>query len=409
MKKKELLKNLKEELKKEFLDDLLPYWTEFAVDEKNGGFVGRATHYSEKVYDADKGGILNARLVWAFSALYKEFRLPELERAAKRAYTYFTKYFLDTEYGGFYWMTDPQGRMIDGRKHIYAQAFSIYGLIEYYSAFGSDEALILSQKTYSLIEEKAFDTVNGGYFEAYNRKWGPIDDVRLSDKDKNAPKGMNTHLHILEAYTALYRYAPEEGVRLKLESLLNIFFDHIVNKQGTSLNNFMEVDWTPSSDLISYGHNIEAGWLMCEAAEVLGDQDLLTKARNIAVSIADHVCENAIDPDGALINEADSKGIHDPNKDWWPQAEAIVGFINAWEITHDDKYLEAAWNVWKAIKAMFIDRENGEWHEKVSRDGKPFIMDKIRSWKAPYHNGRTILEVIRRADKVLSQKKVLEG
>lgn len=409
MKKKDLLKKLSAELKKEFFDDLLPYWTEFALDEKNGGFVGRATHYSEKIYDADKGVILNARLVWAFSALYKEFQLPELEQAATRAYDYFLKFFLDPEYGGFFWMTDHKGTMLDDRKHIYAQAFSVYGLIEYYSAFGVEEALILSQKTYSLIEEHAADKENGGYFEAYNRKWGPIEDVRLSDKDKNAPKGMNTHLHILEAYTSLYRYAPEEELRTRLESLLNIFFDHIVNSTGTSLINFMQVDWAPSSDLVSYGHNIEAAWLMCEAAEVLNDQILLNRAQKIAISITDNVYDNAIDPDGALINEADSKGIHDSNKDWWPQAEAIVGFINAWEISGDEKYLEVSWDIWTAIKDLFIDVENGEWHEKVSRDGKPYIMDKIRSWKAPYHNGRTILEVIRRADKVLTKKKVLEG
>ena len=402
------LDTLRSELQSELTGNILPYWINYVKDEVNGGYVGSITYNNQKVYDAPKGGILAARLTWTFSACYKQLETPELKDAAKRAYDYFKTYFVDNQEGGIYWMVDADGKPLDDRKHVYAQAFGIYSLVEYYSAFKDRGALNLAFELYQLIEKYAIDSENGGYFEAYNRYWEPNDDVRLSEKDENEPKSMNTHLHLLEAYANLYRYTPNEEIKGKLSSLIDIFCDYIINKEGTSLINFMGVDWTPKSDIISYGHNIETSWLLYEAAEILGDTFKLDRVIPLSISLATAVLENGIDTDGGLLNEADSAGIIDSDKDWWPQAEAVVGFLNAYELSGNEVFLNASVNSWEFIKNHIIDKEYGEWYEKVSREGIPYkTMDKVRSWKCPYHNSRTVLEVLHRFEKRQQQNRDL--
>ncbi|GAB5409838.1 MAG: cellobiose 2-epimerase [Balneolaceae bacterium] len=396
-----LLTKLKKEMEQEFNVDLAPYWTKYAIDEINGGFIGQVTYDNQKNYGANKGVILNARLLWAFSATCKRFITADLRKSADRAYNYLIKYFLDKEYGGFYWIVGAKGNIIDDRKHIYAQAFCIYGLVEYYSLTKKRQALKLAYDIFHLIENKASDSENGGYFEAYNRKWELNGDVRLSDKDENEPKSMNTHLHILEAYTNLYRFAPNERLKVRLEELIHIFCDNIISIDETILINFMDVDWTPKSDIISFGHNIEASWLLLEAAEVLGKPELIVRIKGVAINLSNAVLKNGIDIDGGLLNEASSTALIDPNKDWWPQVEAIIGFLNSYEISREVKFVKAAVNSWEFIKCFMKDKEYGEWYEKVSRNGTPFSkMDKVRSWKGPYHNMRAVIEVIERVERI---------
>lgn len=398
-----LLTKLKTEMEQEFNNDLAPYWTKYAIDEVNDGFIGQVTYDNQKNYSANKGVILNARLLWAFSATCKRFNTPDLKKSAKRAYEYLIEYFLDKEYGGFYWILDAKGNIVDDRKHIYAQAFCIYGLVEYYSLTRDRQALKLAYDVFHLIENKATDSENGGYFEAYNRKWELNGDVRLSDKDENEPKSMNTHLHILEAYTNLYRFAPNEKLKVRLEELVHIFCDNIISADESMLVNFMDVDWTPKSDVISFGHNIEASWLLLEAAEVLAKPMLIERIKKVALNLSNAVLKYGIDVDGGLLNEANPNptSIIDPNKDWWPQVEAIIGFLNSYELSREVKFLEAAVNSWEFIKCFMMDEEYGEWYEKVSRKGTPFSkMDKIRSWKGPYHNMRVVIEVIARVERI---------
>ncbi|MEQ9309208.1 MAG: AGE family epimerase/isomerase [Balneolaceae bacterium] len=407
MNERALLKKLKTEMEQEFNDDLVPYWTNHAIDEVNGGFIGQITYDNQKNYDASKGVILNARLLWAFSATCKIYNTPDLKRSAKRAYEYLLKYFLDKEYGGFYWIVNAKGIVEDDRKHIYAQAFCIYGLVEYFSFTKDRQALKLAYDIFHLIENNATDSENGGYFEAYNRKWELNGDVRLSDKDENEPKSMNTHLHILEAYTNLYRFAPNDRLKVRLEELVHIFCDNIISTDETTLVNFMDVDWSPKSDVISYGHNIEASWLLLEAAEVLNQPMLIERIKSVAINLSNAVLKDGVDVDGGLLNEASSTALIDPNKDWWPQAEAIIGFLNAYELSGEVKFLEAAINSWEFIKRFMFDEEYGEWYEKVSRNGTPFSkMDKVRSWKGPYHNMRAVIEIVARVERITKESLV---
>ncbi|HCD53329.1 MAG TPA: N-acyl-D-glucosamine 2-epimerase [Balneolaceae bacterium] len=399
---RDCLRTLKTETRDEFLNNIRPYWLSHSVDEINGGFFGVVNNRNEPDQKADKSAILNARIMWTFSLTYQWLGDTESRQMAERAYNYFTTRFLDKKYGGIYWMLDHKGEVKDPKKHVYVQAFAIYGLVEYYAAFKDPEALDKAKELYHLIENKCSDKEFGGYFEAYSREWDPSDDVRLSSKDKNAPKSMNTHLHVLEAYTNLYRYEPRPELKERLEALIDIFLNHIINKKEASLNCFLDVNWESVAELRSYGHDIETTWLLLEAAEVIEDSDRIRRVEQIIPSVIEQIIKHGLDEDGGLINERKGTHIIDHNKDWWPQAEAMVGFLNVYSVTEDPKYLRAACDSWEFIKTYIIDHKYGEWFEKVNRDGIPYNeLDKIRAWKAPYHNTRAIYEVNRRVDEIL--------
>ncbi len=408
MNKTEILISLKEEFKKELSEGILYYWLNNTIDKKNGGYVGTINSKNIPQYDDPKGGILHSRILWTFAAAYRVFGNEEYKIAADIAYEYLVKHFIDKEYGGTFWLVDAKGNPFEDRKHVYAQAFSIYSLAEYYLAVKDEEALNHAIDLYNLIEKHATDADNGGYFEAFSREWKQTDDVRLSEKDENEPKSMNTHLHVLEGYTNLYRAWPNPQLKEQLTTLVHIFIDKIVNKTSTSMVNFMDLDWTPKSDIISFGHDIETTWLLCEAVNVLDDKSLLEKVNKISISVSKSVISNGVDKDGGLLNEANSSGVTDFDKDWWPQAEAVVGFLNAYEISGNKEFLQAAFNSWAFIKNCLIDYTYGEWYEKVNQAGEPYKeMDKVRSWKGPYHNGRAALEVIERVERIVAANKML--
>jgi len=403
MKIHDILKVLKREVESEYLNNIEPYWYKHSMDDKYGGFFGRIAYNNTPIDDAEKGGILNARILWTFSAAYKIFGTKEAKELAHRAYHYLTDFLFDKKEGGIFWLVNHKGNVSDDRKHVYVQAFAIYGLAEYYSAFGQKEALDYAFQLFNLIEEHCKDSVYGGYFEAYSRNWQPIKDTRLSDKDKNEPKSMNTHLHVLEGYTNLYRFAPTENVEKSLRQLLAIFDEQIFSENKDSLNCFFEEDWTKKSSRISFGHDIEASWLCVESAEVLGIPHWINIFKTIALKVSLKIIL-ATDPDGGIINEITRDKILDDDKDWWPQAEALVGHLNAFEISKNSNFLNASCKSWDFIKAHIIDNKYGDWYEKVNREGKPYSqLDKVRSWKAPYHNSRAMFEVSKRVNLLLEQ------
>ena len=216
---KELL-TLKKEVEQEYLNNIEPYWYLNSQDRLNSGFFGRVAFDNTAIVDSEKGGILNARILWSFSAAYKKFGTSHAAEMAHRAYNYLNDFFFDEKYGGIYWTVDSSGKVSDDRKHVYVQAFAIYGLTEYYSAFGNEVALNQARELYKIIELHSKDAEHGGYFEAYSRDWELIDDVRLSDKDKNEPKSMNTHLHVLEGYTNLYRYTADKDIVVFVKNMM---------------------------------------------------------------------------------------------------------------------------------------------------------------------------------------------
>lgn len=391
------LLQLKQELKEELTHNILPFWMDKMTDDINGGYYGQMTGRNQLISNAHKGGILNARIMWTFSSAALYFNNPLYTQYAKRAKDYAFEHFFDSENGGAYWMLNADGSPADTKKQIYSQAFFIYALVEYYRVTNDAACLDKAIDLFRLIEKYSFDTTQNGYFEAYSKEWVLLEDLRLSEKDANEKKTMNTHLHILEAYTNLYRIWKNEELAKKLKNLIDIFLNKIINSETYHLDLFFDENWNCKSTLFSYGHDIEAAWLLEEAAVVLGNPEVLKKVRDVALKVADAAAEG-VQLNGSIVNEKNSATGHvDTNCDWWPQAEAMVGFFNAYELSKDETYAMKTLAAWEFIKANIIDTEDGEWHWSVSSTGKvDNNNDKAGFWKCPYHNGRMCLELMTR-------------
>ena len=396
---------LKREVQEVLQKNILPFWLKMQ-DMENGGYYGQMKGDGTIVKDANKGGILNARILWSFSAAYRVLGNPEYLQAATRAKDYFVEHFIDPIYGGTYWELDYKGNPLDTKKQFYAIGFAIYGLSEYTRATGDREALNLALSLFNVIEEHSLDQVYNGYIEACTREWGTIADMRLSELDANYPKSQNTHLHIIEPYTNLYQCmkelpeAPDEmrHVECALRNLIDIFCDHILNPQTSHLDLFFENDWTRGAGhLESYGHDIECSWLMHEAALVLADEEVLRKVEPIVRRVA-KASEKGLNADGSMTHEANlDTGYVDADRHWWVQAEAVVGFYNIYQYFHDEDAMEKTLACWQYIKENLIDEELGEWF--WSRDPEGNINrhdDHAGFWKCPYHNSRMCLELIER-------------
>jgi len=389
------LKTIVSELESE-LERILDYWSIHSIDFEYDGFVGEIDRLGKVREQASKGAVLNARILWTYSAAYNHTQNPKYIDLAKKAYDYFIKYFWDSNYGGIIWKVDYLGTPKNKRKQAYAQGFGIYALSEYYRAFKNEEALEFAVKLYELIEEKFKDTVHGGYIEALDYDWSDLTDMRLSKKDINEPKSMNTHLHIIEPYTNLYKVWPNEKLKENIKQLLDLFLSKIINTETGHFNLFFDMKWNVKSSIVSYGHDIEGAWLLTDAAKVLGDKQLIEKVEKAALYLADITLQSGVDKDGGLFHEKNEEHLDD-DKHWWPQAEAMVGFMDAFSISGKEKYFSAMLKSWDFIKTYIVDKEYGEWHWRVNRKGIPKTTDyKVGFWKCPYHNSRALIEMVRR-------------
>ena len=383
---------MKQELEQELLHDILPYWMNNMTDPENGGFYGRIDGHEQIHKQANKGVVLNARILWTFSAAYRLFGDAQYLIVAERAYHYILDHFIDKENGGVYWELDYLGNPVNTRKQVYAQGFALYGFSEFYRATNQKEALEESIKIFRLLEKYAYDPIQGGYIEALNRDWQPIQDMRLSDRDINAPKSMNTHLHIIEPYTNLLRVWRTPELEKAHEQLIQLFCQHIISPKTHHLILFFDEQWNSLSEAVSYGHDIECSWLLYEAAEVLGNEKLLNQIKLTSIAVAEAAYEG-LQADGSLIYETNGKHI-DADRHWWVQAEAVVGSVYAYKISGDEKYLHIAQNGWKYIQKHILDKEKGEWFWSAFPDGKPsYTGDKAGFWKCPYHNARMCMEI----------------
>lgn len=386
-----------DKIEAELKDNILQFWLENTVDEENGGFYGFISRDSTVNPQADKGLVLNTRILWTFSTAFRLYGESRYLEMADRAYRYITRYFTDPQHGGLYWMLDYKGAVKLSKKQVYGQAFAIYAFSEYYRATGDEGALTQAVELFYVLERHSYDPVGKGYIEALARDWSETNENSLSDKDLNAKKSMNTHLHVLEAYTNLYRVWPEPALRDKLRELIAVMLRHIVDNESYHFKLFFDMEWNSQNSHISYGHDIEGSWLIHEAAEVLGEPELLQESINVAVAMAEVTLREGVDEDGGLFNEAEPGKLLDSDKDWWPQAEAVVGFYNAYQLSGASPYLEAARKSWHFIESNLVDKEYGEWIWSVKRDGSPSgNIEKVSPWKCPYHNSRACFEMIER-------------
>ncbi len=391
------MSTMKTEMRECLTDNILHFWLTRMVDRERGGFYGRIDGHGNVDADAEKGAILNARILWAFAAAYRVLGDKAYLEAAQRAKTYILDHFVDKEYGGVYWSLNADGTPRDTKKQTYAIGFTIYGMSELARATGDREALDCALSLYRSIEEHAFDAENDGYIEALTREWQPIADMRLSDKDENGSRTMNTHLHVIEPYTNLYRVAPSEELKERLVNLLHIFTDRLLNTRTRHLDLFFNDTWQGRRDIQSYGHDIEASWLLHETALVLNDKEVLAWMEPYVKQIAVAADEGLL-ADGSMIYEHwDEDDRTDRSLQWWVQCENIIGHVNLWQYFGDRDALDIAHRCWQYVVDHLIDREGGEWHWSINADGTVNRDDdKAGFWKCPYHNTRMCLEIIER-------------
>ncbi|MCX7987810.1 MAG: AGE family epimerase/isomerase [Bacteroidales bacterium] len=397
MTKEEKIAYLVRSAQREVEENILNYWYTNMLDNEQGGFYGSRDFYNRLNAQATKGAVLNSRILWTFSKAYNVFKKDIYLEVARRAYEYLENYFRDPKYDGIYWELDYKGIPINMQKYGYAQGFWMYGLVEYHKASGNREALQTAMHIFSILQEKAFDTRRNGYWEAFARDWSFTQDVRISEKDLNENKTFNTHLHLLEPFTTLYQATQDIRVGEALRNVIELMFDRFYNSSTGHFHLFFDDEWHVKGDLVSYGHDIEGSWLLWEAIQALGTQELKDRYVDRVVQIVEVSALESIDEDGGQFYEGNSGGVVDTDKHWWPQAESVVSFINAWQITGEEKFLEYAYGSWRFIEEKLIDKSLGEWHWKVDRKGNPDT-SQVRAgfWKCPYHNSRACFEIIKR-------------
>lgn len=386
--------NMKEEIKNHLVSAIIPFWKNLRDDEF-GGYYGYMDYDLKLNKKAEKGCILNSRITWFFSNAYTLLKDESLLKEADHGYAFLKDHCIDKENGGIYWSMNYDGTPLDTTKHTYNQAFCIYALSSYYEASGKEEALDLAKELFAMIEEKCTD--DQGYLEAFTRDFKPESNEKLSENGVLAEKTMNTLLHVLEAYTELYRVSKDEAVKERLEWIMDVFVDKVYNPQLKRQEVFFDKNYNSIIDLHSYGHDIETAWLMDRTLEVVNDESYTKKISPITKTLTENIYNVAFDG-RSLSNECD-KGVVDTNRVWWVQAETVVGFLNGYEKDPSKtQYKEAAEATWQFIKDYVIDKRSGsEWFWLVRQDGTPVEGEPIvEPWKCPYHNGRMCMEVMRR-------------
>lgn len=384
--------NLRARVQDELLGNILPFWMRHAVDRTRGGFYGALTNDLHVHNDAPRSAVLCARILWTYAAAYGRYRRPEYLEMAGRARGYLELAFWDKERGGVFWSVDLWGHPLDTRKHTYAQAFAIYGLAEHARATNDAASLRLARLLFDLLDSYAYDEGCGAYVEARAQNWGLTEQVQLSAKEPRSHTSMNTLLHVMEAYSNLLRAWGDERLRERHRRMIELFLDHVLDPATGHFRLFFDGDWRPLSAEVSLGHDIEGSWLLVEAAEVQGDPALLARARAAALVIAAAVYAEGLDADGALRGEERGGA-----RSWWAQAEAAVGFFNAYQLSGEERYARAAAACWEFIERHHVDRVHGDWFKLVRADGLPLLEHpKIGPWECPYHHSRACYELLDR-------------
>jgi len=390
----EQLRQLDQEMSHHLHEELLPYWMSKTINPYFGGFVGRIDGNNQIHYDAPKGVILNARILWSFSAAYRIFGNPEYLEMAKKSFKELEERFWDPIHGGLYWMVNADGSILEAKKHSYAQAFSLYGYSEYYRITKNEQALGKAIALFNLLNDHAYLKEDKAYYEAFSRDWVPLKDVRLSEKDALEFRSTNTHLHLLEAYTNLYRVWENPQLATRLGELIDVF-DHIIYKPDSGYYySFFDEQWKPKSELYSFGHDIETIWLLSDAVALVGTSEQQERNKAIVVKVAHTILSNGMSESGALYNVGSKGHIQDTDHHWWAQVEAMIGFVHAYSLTKDERFIDVTMQLWEFIKTYLIDNVQGEWFFRVNRSGVPYLEeDKVSEWKCPYHTTRACLEI----------------
>lgn len=381
-----------EEIKSELVNHIIPFWSKLE-DNENGGFYGFMDSNLKLDKNAPKGVILHSRILWFYSNCYLTLKDKACLEKARHAFDFMYKYCVDREFGGVYWLMNADGTVADSMKHTYCQAFFIYALSSYYDASGDKKALDLATEIFETVEKHCTDDV--AYLEAMSREWKLIENDALSENGLMADKTMNTTLHLMEAYTELYRVSKNAAVLERLRFQLELTYDKIYDKPNDKLLVFFDKNMSVIGDIHSYGHDIEATWLIDRACDVIGDKALSAKMAGMNEKIVALIAKIALENDH-LLQERDKTEINH-TRVWWVQAETVVGFYNAYQRYGKPEYKEISEKVWSYIKDKIIDKtEGGEWYSELDANDIPSTKPTVDPWKCPYHNGRMCMEIITR-------------
>jgi mannobiose 2-epimerase len=389
------LTDLRRAAKSELVENILPFTRDRMVDHADGGFYGSVSNDIQINHKASRGAVQCSRILWTYSRAFRLFGEQQDLQVAEHAYDYLTGTLYDKKYGGYYWSVSAKGKPLNKAKNTYSQAFCVYALSEYFRATANEECLEQARALYNLLEKHTV-LQSGGYGDSYQRNWKFNAGRNIDQTDFSAPLTMNTHLHLLEAYTNLYFAAPDKILRERLRNLISIMTQKVFDPAIGYQRLHFDIDWNPVGNQVSYGHDIEASWLLWEAAEAIGDLDTMADAHSVALILASQVYKHGLDEHGAVVWEGTPQGATDGTRYWWPQAEALVGFLNAYRLSSDSIYLDSVFKSWDVIQQNFIDRENGEWFAKIDPRGNRMDAEKAGMWKTPYHNGRACMELLER-------------
>jgi len=395
---------LRTETTQDLMENILPFWITHTVDP-NGGFYGLVLNDGQAIEKAPKGAVLNARLLWTFSKAYRHYSLEIYRTMANRAADYYIHHFIDPKYGGVVWSVTHEGHIEDATKQTYACAFGIYGLAEHFRATGNRTSLDAALKLYATLEEKVHDKKRMGYIESFQRNYSkaPIKGV---DGLANATKTMNTHIHLLEAFTALYQVWPDEGLRNNLKELIGILQTKLYSPKRSHLILYCDDDWNAIGENDSYGHDIETSWLLTEAAAVVGDSILKIQVDQQAIKMVRTALREGVSAEGTMYYEKTPQGLN-KKLSWWPQCEMIIGCVNAWQLTGDKSFLNAALRNWSYVKTHFVDHEQGDWYKYLTEDGLPINAPKVSDWNCPYHHSRVAFELAERLKPIKAHTEVM--
>lgn len=392
-----ILSALRREAEAELRGNILPFWSTYPVN-KTGGFYGALSNDLRVIEGTPRSSVLCARLLWTFSAAYRRCGDPTFFEVATHAYTALTETFWDHEHGGVYWNTDDSGAPQQAAKRTYAQAFAVYGLAEY-ARVADGTGTELAQRLFGLLEQFAYDPEHGGYLEGFDRAWEPLPDMRLGRSDPSYRKASNTLLHVLEAYTNLYNVWAGETLRTRLTELVDTLLTYVMRSHPAHLGISFDDTWRSLTPARSLGHDIEGSWLLVRAAAVLGDDALRSKTTEAALNLAEAVLRDGLSARGYIFDSISPSGVRDARVQWWPQAEAVVGFLNAYELSGTPRFLAAAETVWTFTQTHFVDKLHGDWFKALGEDGAPDLNHvKVGPWECPYHHSRMCLEVLARTE-----------
>nr|WP_246596209.1 AGE family epimerase/isomerase [Bacillus alkalicola] len=385
------------------VDHILPFWKTHAVDEYGDGFHGYLFFDLSIDKECDHICLLYSKILWSFSAAYRKFKQEDDLKVAQRSFDYMMEHFLDKEHGGFYWSVDEKnGLGKDTNKHMYNQAYAIYGLTEFFQASGVEEALEQGKQLYHLLEKNGVDAENGGYFEAFSREWQQDSELSHKVHELHVSKSIKTHLQLLEAYTNLYRVWDDEGLKASLERLFDIIVEKVLNGDN-HFHVYFNNRWEPDSSLVSYGRDLEGSWILTEAAKVLRCERRMDMIKTTAVDIVNACLEGGVEEDGSFIHESIGEEVTDGDRVWWVQSEGLVALLNAYELSGENKYLTHFNNLWEYIRDYYIDQKHGEWYWQLTSENeidtsKPIV----ETWKGPDHNTRGLMESMERISKIVT-------